>query len=291
MSEKKLSHYQKYITTPVLLVVLLVLVAGIGGYFLYKNIKELNLTKSDLASTTSSLIQLQAKAQKLSDDLDTERYINSRFSGQISEIAGTVGKLDQLSKTDKELLQKYSKVYFLSENYVPESLTDIPTDYLYDKTKETKMHTKAFPFLRNMIVAAKMDGINLEIISAYRSFGQQSALKNNYTVVYGSGANTFSADQGYSEHQLGTAIDFTTAELGANYSDFEKSSAYNWLLKNAYKYGFILSYPKGNAYYQFEPWHWRFIGRSLADTLHQENKNFYDLDQRNIDNYLINIFD
>ena len=108
---------------------------------------------------------------------------------------------------------------------------------------------------------------------------------------YGSGANSFSADQGYSEHQLGTAIDFTTLELGSDFSSFEKTDAYKWLLDNAYEYGFILSYPKDNTYYQFEPWHWRFVGKSLANTLHQENKNFYDVDQRTIDSYLISIFD
>ncbi|OHA93987.1 MAG: hypothetical protein A3E02_00945 [Candidatus Zambryskibacteria bacterium RIFCSPHIGHO2_12_FULL_38_34] len=287
----KHSHHQKYITIPIAAITLLVLIIGVGGYLFYKNFKELNLTKIELANTKSNLAQSEANAKKLSEDLDIERYINSTFSRQISEIAGTVGKLDQLSKTDKELLQKYSKVYFLNENYVPENLTDILPDYLYDKSKQTKMHAKVLPFLKSMIVAAKADGINLEIISAYRSFGQQIALKDNYTVVYGSGANTFSADQGYSEHQLGTTIDFTTAELGSNYSVFEKSDAYNWLLKNAYKYGFILSYQKGNAYYEFEPWHWRFIGRSLADMLRQENKIFYNVDQRTIDNYLIKIFD
>ena len=110
-------------------------------------------------------------------------------------------------------------------------------------------------------------------------------------MFYGSGANSFSADQGYSEHQLGTTIDFTTEEIGASSSVFGKTTAYQWLLENAYKYGFILSYPEANKYYQFEPWHWRFVGRGLAEKLHQEGKNFYDLDQREIDEYLISFFD
>jgi zinc D-Ala-D-Ala carboxypeptidase len=75
-----------------------------------------------------------------------------------------------------------------------------------------------------------------------------------------------------------------------NFTAFEKSDAYDWLMNNSYKYGFILSYPKGNSYYQYEPWHFRFVGKLLANMLHQENKNFYDVDQRTIDNYLITIF-
>ena len=130
------------------------------------------------------------------------------------------------------------------------------------------------------------------MVSAYRSFGEQAALKSSYKVTYGAGtANSFSADQGYSEHQLGTTIDFTTGYLGANFAGFDKSDAYAWLLDNAYKYGFIISYPKTNAYYTYEPWHWRFVGKKLARYLHTTNERFYDLDQRTIDSYLITIFD
>ena len=142
-----------------------------------------------------------------------------------------------------------------------------------------------------MLDDANTEAVDLKIISAFRSFDTQSTLKSAYKVTFGSGANKFSADQGYSEHQLGTTVDFTTIKLGTNNSTFEKTPGYQWLVKNAYKYGFILSYPKGNAYYIFEPWHWRFVGKNLAQRLHDENKNFYDLDQRDINEYLITLFD
>jgi D-alanyl-D-alanine carboxypeptidase len=237
------------------------------------------------------LAQSEEKAKDLSNRLETEIYKNTLFSGQISEIASTVGKLDKLSKTDKELLQKYSKVYFLNENYVPESLALIPIEFVYGTDKEMKIHTKVLSYLSDLLMAAKNGGLDLKIISAYRSFGEQSVLKGAYTVNYGSGANIFSADQGYSEHQLGTTIDFTTASVGSSFSGFSKTKEYEWLLQNAYKYGFAISYPQDNTYYQFEPWHWRFVGKDLAERLHAEGQNFYDLDQRTIDAYLINIFD
>ena len=53
----------------------------------------------------------------------------------------------------------------------------------------------------------------------------------------------------------------------------------------------MLSYPKGNAYYIFEPWHWRFVGKDLAKDLHRHKEYFYDWDQRDIDEYLIDFFD
>ena len=238
-----------------------------------------------------NLMQIKDENMQLSDSLRTEQKKNDAFAGQIARISGTVNTLDRLSKTDPELLKKYSKVSFLNENYIPSKLTDIPEPYTYPTNgKSLAFHAEALPYLESMIDAAKDDGVDLQIISAYRSFGTQAALKSSYKITYGSGANKFSADQGYSEHQLGTTVDLTTAKTGASFVGFDKTDAYKWLTNNAYRYGFILSYPSGNAYYQYEPWHWRFVGNDLAHRLHQESKHFYDMDQREIDTYLVDIF-
>ncbi len=259
-----------------------------GGYFYYQIAQEIIQNTATLEGT---ILELEDKNIALSHNLKKEQSKNQSFENQISEIVQTVGVLDKLSKTDEELLQKYSKVYFLNENYIPSELSGIPKEYLLQKERSQQIHTKALPFLEKIIKAAEKNETPIQIISAYRSFGEQSSLKNTYTVSYGSGANKFSADQGYSEHQLGTTVDFTTKALGANFEKFGDSKAYQWLLENAYKYGFILSYPEGNSYYQFEPWHWRFVGTSLANYLHNENLRFYDVEQKKIDAYLINIFD
>jgi LAS superfamily LD-carboxypeptidase LdcB len=289
--EKEISKYKYAI---IIVFLLFVASASLLGYLYYRYdvlSKNLKSVSSELAQTKTELEGSMREGERLSGELETEKYKNSLFGGQIQEITSTVGTLDKLSKTDKELLEKYSKVYFLNEHYVPNSLTNIPPDYIYEKGKEMKIHTQVFPFLQAMIVAAKNEKIDLKIISAYRSFGEQGALKTGYTLSYGTGANSFSADQGYSEHQLGTTVDFTTSEIGANFNKFKTTDGYKWLQDNAYKYGFILSYPEGNGYYQFEPWHWRFVGKKLAEMLHIEGLHFYDLSQNKIDAYLINIFD
>ena len=261
---------------------------GFGGY-------QYNLMMADVKESTYNLearvLELQGENILLADTLQKEQQKNGAFESQIGQIVGTVGTLDKLAKTDKELLQKYSKVYFLNEHYVPDELSQIDSKYIYEKDKKIRIHAKVLDNLVNMMDAAKSDGFDLKVISGYRSFGEQSALKSSYSVTYGSGANKFSADQGYSEHQLGTTLDFTTTELGAGYTDFKKAGAYKWLQDNAYKYGFILSYLEGNAYYQFEPWHWRFVGKNLARSLHEDAKSFYDVDQPFIDQYLVSIFD
>ena len=152
--------------------------------------------------------------------------------------------------------------------------------------------TRVLPFLEELIKGAEEDDVELLILSAYRSFDTQAQLKGQYVQTFGnSAANRFSADQGYSEHQLGSTVDFTTSEVGSNLSEFESSEAFKWLSDNAYKYGFVLSYPKNNGYYIYEPWHWRFVGKDLARRLRKENKGFYDLDQREIHEYRVDLFE
>lgn len=291
-----------------LLIGLTLIIAGGSGYFwwyyqeatkretnLHADIEKLN---DELTVKNGVIEELSGKLAMTSDELsDTEDRLrgekerNDAMEEQINEIAGTVSDLDKLSKTDKELLQKYSKVYFLNEHYVPESLTEIDAKWKYSEDKQLKLHTKVNKFFEDMLEDALEDGVELWVVSAYRSFYDQASLKGAYTVTYGSGANAFSADQGFSEHQLGTTIDFTTKGLNGGLEGFQNTAAYQWMIENAHKYGFTLSYPEGNSYYVYEPWHWRFVGQELAGDLHRDNKHFYDLAQRDIDQYLLHIFD
>jgi D-alanyl-D-alanine carboxypeptidase len=255
-----------------------------------------SLTALSEASTTIAALasKLSLTAEELDDlesDYKKEKKKNDNFEDQIKDIAGTVGDLDKLSKTDKELLQKYSKVYFLNEHFIPEKIVTIDKKYTYNEAVSKSIHAKVEPYLNDMIDDALEDGVKIWVVSAYRSFREQASLKGAYTQTYGSGANTFSADQGYSEHQLGTTVDFTTEGIGGGLNGFEGTPAFAWLQKNAHKYGFTLSYPKGNTYYVYEPWHWRFVGEDLAEDLYDNGQSFYDLDQRKIDAYLIKIFD
>lgn len=240
----------------------------------------------------SLLGETKTMLEETINDLDEEKDRNKDFEDQIEKIGSAVGTLDKLAKTDPELLQKYSKVFFLNEHYMPPKVVEIDKDFMYHEAGEPEfIHRQVEPFLEKMLKKADDDGVKIWVLSAFRSFDEQRALKGAYTVNYGTGANAFSADQGYSEHQLGTTIDFTTENLNGALTGFGATPAYAWLQKNAYKYGFTLSYPEGNAYYVYEPWHWRFVGTELARDLYDDKKYFYDLDQRELDKYLISIFD
>ena len=244
--------------------------------------ESLSLTKSES----------EEFAEALSATLSAEQEKVAQLQEETKKIGGTVGTLEKLSQTDPELLQKYSKVYFLNEHYVPSELSEIKNMYLYSEAKTQYIHSNVLNSLTSMLDDAALDGETIYVKSAYRSFNEQEVLKNGYSVTYGEGsANQFSADQGYSEHQLGTTVDLITTGLGGQLYGFDTTTSYTWLLNNAYKYGFILSYPENNEYYIFEPWHWRFVGVELATYLNDNNISFYDMDQRDIDEYLVSIFD
>ena len=249
------------------------------------------------ASLAGELERARRDVRELFSIVQREERENAKFAKQLKENEETIDVLNKLREIDPELLQKYSKVYFLNEHYVPERLVDIQQQYTYrdgntPEDKTFRIHADVWPHLDALVRDAKRSGIGLRVISAYRSFDDQEELKTGYVITYGAGtANQFSAEQGYSEHQLGTAVDFTTEELGAAFGRFDETDAYGWLRDNAHRFGFILSYPKGNEYYQYEPWHWRFVGIALAEHIYEEETSFYAMDQRDIDAYLINLFD
>ena len=128
----------------------------------------------------------------------------------------------------------------------------------------------AFDDLVVMADAARAHGTPLGNVSSYRSYKTQKALFNSYVRSYGyNQAINFSARPGHSEHELGLTIDFAAAGTSTFVS--ETSPTGSWLAKNAWKYGWLMSYPKGKqdrTCYSYEPWHYRYFGRDLAAKIH-----------------------
>jgi LAS superfamily LD-carboxypeptidase LdcB len=293
-------------------IVAIVIVLVAGSWYAYNQFtsistnidtlsNQLTILETKLSSSTASLQNnISQTSNSLNNALNQQIQSSAAiaqqlgtYQQQVNTVSSTVGTLQKLSNTDPQLLQKYSKVFFLNEYYAPAKLASIPGEYEYSETKQLTLQADVWPHLKSLIDAAKSSSVNIYVQSAYRSFNEQSALKSDYKITYGAGtANSFSADQGYSEHQLGTTVDVMASGLGGVLDDrFDGTKVYTWLVANAYRYGFVLSYPKNNKFYVYEPWHWRFVGVKLATDLHNQGKNFYDLDQRTIDSYLVNFFD
>lgn len=305
MEEK--TFFEKNKIFLIIIIALFIAGAGYGGYEFYSNYKSLeeNLseTKEDFSETERKMEAEIAAFEKdlaetehqnvlLNEALQNEKQKNEDLQETVDDISDQLTQYEKLNQLDPELLKKYSKVYFLSEHYVPSELSLIERKYLYYEDEPEQIHSKVKPLLIDMIQQAERDGVELYVRSGYRSFNTQLDLKSQYEVIYGEGtANQFSAEQGYSEHQLGTAVDFLTKGINGTLDSFGETEAFEWLENNAHRYGFVLSYPEDNTYYQYEPWHWRFVGRELAKHLNNNDINFYDMKQREIDEYLINIFD
>lgn len=137
----------------------------------------------------------------------------------------------------------------------------LPSSYNPGLTNET---SEAF---NQMKMEARNVGLNIEIISGFRSYSSQNIIYNNYVSKDGrEKADRYSARAGHSEHQTGLAVD-----INSLYTSFENTEEGKWLKENSYKYGFILRYPKGKEEitgYMYEPWHYRYVGRELATKLY-----------------------
>ena len=124
--------------------------------------------------------------------------------------------------------------------------------------------------LKAMADAARRAGARFAVQSAFRSYATQKATFDYWVHVHGRAvALKESARAGHSEHQLGTSLDFRSYGGSApwNYTDWATTKAGTWLKANAWKYGFVMSYPKGKTAltcYTYEPWHFRYVGRTRA---------------------------
>jgi len=112
---------------------------------------------------------------------------------------------------------------------------------------------------RSLRAAAQADGIALKIISAFRSVDRQAEIVREKLARGLTLAAIFSssAPPGYSEHHTGRAVDVGTPGVPALEEDFEDTPAFRWLIANAARFGFALSFPRDNPHgYVYEPWHW-----------------------------------
>lgn len=126
------------------------------------------------------------------------------------------------------------------------------------------------PDLRSMASAARAAGARFVVTSAYRSYATQRSTFDYWVRRDGySAALLGSARAGHSEHQLGTTLDFRSygGPEPWDVADWGTTAAGKWLAANAWRYGFVMSYPKGKTSvtcYQYEPWHFRYVGRDRA---------------------------
>lgn len=172
-------------------------------------------------------------------------------------------------KNPNDLLVLVNKKNKLSNNYIPNDLKTINIKYAYQNKQLREVAKINFEKLG---FDAKKMGLNIIVVSAYRDYNYQKKLYNYYIEKNGKKyARRVSAKPGHSEHQTGLAIDV----MGSNddYNLFNESKEFEWMINNAYKYGFILRYPEDKEIitgFKYEPWHYRYVGKEVAKIIYEK---------------------
>lgn len=183
-----------------------------------------------------------------------------------------------------ENLLLVNKTNHLKSSYEPDDLVKLtcPTA----KNREFSLCRNAAKALSAMFAAMQADGItDVYVTSAFRSYADQEVLYERYVQEHikkgmtreqaEQKASTYSARPGQSEHQSGLCIDLTSNSVGGKLEQiFEDTPAFEWLSKNAWQYGFILRFPASKQQieitgYKYEPWHYRFVGRTAAEEIYR----------------------
>ncbi len=160
----------------------------------------------------------------------------------------------------------------------------IDTEVVFESWREYELDARAADYLKRMVADAKEDGIDLLVVSAYRTIEYQQQNFDNsvkdrmdnkgmtYDEAYADTLNEV-ALPGESEHNAGLALDIMCEEYQSMDDDgFENTDAFKWLDEHAHEYGFILRYPKDKYNVTniiYEPWHYRFVGVYYANEIKQ----------------------
>mgnify|MGYP004554282433 CR=1 FL=1 len=172
--------------------------------------------------------------------------------------------------TSKDTLMIVNKHYKIENNYKPDNLVTVLSEHGYPN----KIRADVYEEFKKMYNAAKNDNVSIFIASPYRSYSDQNALYTYYVNTDGKqNADTYSARPGFSEHHTGLAMDLIP-EYGLDLDTFENSDGFKWMQENAYKYGFILRYPKDKediTGYSYESWHYRYVGVEIASFIKENN--------------------
>ncbi|HAY42422.1 MAG TPA: hypothetical protein DCY59_02200 [Micrococcaceae bacterium] len=144
-----------------------------------------------------------------------------------------------------------------------------------------KLRPKAAEAVEDLMAGARNAGHSLKLLSAYRSYGRQAVLFNQYQAKYGTTyAERISARPGTSEHQLGLAPDVGSIGSGTDLKEeFGQTRAGIWVAEHAADYGLIIRYPQGKEEitgYKYEPWHVRYVGKDHAAAMTQAKAETFE---------------
>jgi len=196
------------------------------------------------------------------------------------------GGLTAEEAAEKGMLILVNKSHPIDKDYKPDDLVKIKY-FVSDRSETTRyMRAEAAEAFHKLVDKAAADGMELKMTTAYRSYNFQKILFDNYVAKEGEeAANQYSARPGQSEHQTGLSVDVSSPSVGYQLSDeYGNTEEGKWLAENAYRFGFIIRFPKGKEEitgYQYEPWHIRYVGLTAAKEIYKQNLTLEEYLQKN----------
>lgn len=202
---------------------------------------------------------------KIKGKVNTKRSGTYKLTYKVSDSSGNTCKktITVIVKDKTQSTIKSPEIKVLNGITYVEGILLVNKTYHLPKNYDPKVNKEALKNLKKMQADAKALGLNIPLVSGYRSYETQEKLYNKYVKKDGENkANTYSAKPGESEHQTGLAFD-----IGSVDRSFANTVEAKWLAENAYLYGFIIRYPKDKTNvtgYIYEPWHVRYLGEKKA---------------------------
>jgi D-alanyl-D-alanine carboxypeptidase len=183
-------------------------------------------------------------------------------------VVTAVGECAAYPQVPAELLTVVNRDVALARDFVPADLEEVPLAEKNLAFRPIPLRLLIHQPLLDMLDAMNQAGLRVWVMSGFRSYSEQTLAYEKWLKLYPDRASDISAIPGHSEHQLGTAVDFSTPYMDDLYGDlfhvnFSKTPEGEWLAKQAAYYGFTLSYPQGateQTGYAWEPWHYRYVG-------------------------------
>lgn len=260
----------------IFLIISLIVIISLGFIILKDNPKSTSKVRHSFITDAKCLPYYKSNNIKRYQDY---HKLNNNLS--VSDVVTTVNlnldlpyytntKEAKYLNTFYTLVNKYN---YLRDDFVPNNLVEMTTPY----SKEgIYLVAEARDNFYKLVDKAKEEGLTIRAISAYRGYTYQKRLYDKYVEADGvNKADTYSARPGFSDHQTGLAIDVDNTT--SSFENFTNTKEYQWMLDNSYKYGFILRYPSGKesiTTYQFESWHYRYVGLKLAKKIKASNLTF-----------------
>ncbi|NCQ53995.1 hypothetical protein COV88_01010 [Candidatus Saccharibacteria bacterium CG11_big_fil_rev_8_21_14_0_20_41_19] len=251
------------------------LVIGVVSYAGYLYISDQDSNYNDQIATISR--QIAVKSAESAREAKRKEPVYITLPG-----AKTIRAIVEDYSTDNSTWALVSKTHAISVDYAPSDLKIPDVATRTDKSDaERSVRSIIEKPLINLFSAASNAGYQLMIGSGYRSAVLQKVYFDSLAASVGDpAANQAIARPGQSEHQTGLAVDLSTIARNCYLDNcFAQTGDGMWLVNNAYKYGFTLRYPSGKELitgYQYESWHFRYVGVDLATALHDSGLTLDD---------------